>query len=43
MGRHGVLRVYLRGSSWWAHVPGVGRIALGLGAEVVGFLRADGA
>ena len=34
MGRHGVLRVYLRGSSWWAHVPGVGRVALGLGAEV---------
>lgn len=34
MGRHGVLRVYVRGSSWWASVPGVGRVALGLAAEV---------
>ena len=34
MGRHGVLRVYVRGASWWAHVPGVGRVALGLSSEV---------
>lgn len=34
MGRHGALRVYVRGSSWWAHVPGRGRVSLGLPSEV---------
>lgn len=34
MGKHGVLRVYIRGSRWWAKAPNGTRIALGLAAEV---------
>lgn len=34
MGKHGALRVYVRGSYWWAHVPGKGRVSLGLPSEV---------
>lgn len=33
MGKHGALRVYVRGSYWWAHVPGKGRVSLGLPSE----------
>ena len=34
MGKHGVLRVYVRGSRWWAKGPNGARVSLGLAAEV---------